>query len=134
MCGGQFKCNLLRLYGADPLKYKDQQQRVDLAAKITDVNGFVTLMRDEDDERTVMKSFPKARLPAVILHKKYLINNNLVFNLSPDNLCIECTFLKVGGEEDINFTKALFHAKDVARYVQKTLTNVVVSLLHKVVN
>ena len=47
-----------------------------------------------------------------------------------NNLCLECTFLLKGGEEDIRFTKALYRARDVATYVQKTKSNLVVSLLH----
>ena len=132
-CGGQFKCNLLREYGSEPLKGKDKEARLDLATKILDVNAGIVLKRDEQARRPIMKNFPKRKLPAVILHKKFITQNNVVKNLSSDNVCIECTFLKVGGEEDIEFTKVLFHAKDVARYVQKTMSNVVVSLVHKAI-
>ena len=101
---------------------------------IVDYTAYKTFTRDENDERIIMKNFPKKRLPAVILHKRYLIQDNLVNNKVPDNLCIECTFLKKGGDEDINCTKLLFLAKDVATYVQRTTTNLVVSLLHRAVD
>ena len=138
LCGGkghgQFNCSHLISYGAKPLNYKDLEQRQELAMNIVDYTAYKTFTRDENDERIIMKNFPKKRLPAVILHKRYLIQDNLVNNKVPDNLCIECTFLKKGGDEDINCTKLLFLAKDVATYVQRTTTNLVVSLLHRAVD
>ena len=45
-----------------------------------DVNYFKTFTREEFDERQVMKNFPTIRLPALNIHKKYLIQDNLVEN------------------------------------------------------
>ena len=116
------------------MKDKDKQARVDLATMITDVkSSFPTFVRVKKDTRQIMKNFPRSRLPAVILHKRFFTNNKLVKKHSADNLSIECTFIKVGGEENEEYKKVLFKAKDVACYVQKTSSNVVVSLLHKAV-
>ena len=77
-----------------------------------------------------MKNFPNIRLPALLIHKKYLIDDNLVEKKKASNLCLECTFLMEGGDEDIRFTKVLFKAQDVVGYIQKTVSNTIVSLLH----
>jgi len=91
--------------------------------------SFITHFRDEHDERTVMISFPKGTLTAVILHKRFMINNKVVDPDHPNNYCIECTFLLPGGEEDPRFSRVLFRVGDVAAYVTKSKSNVVVSLL-----
>ena len=127
---GKNKCPKLIMYGAMPLARMDMKVRQTLAMNILDVNYFKTFIREEFDERQVMKNFPTIRLPALIIHKKYLIEDNLVENKVSSNLCLECTFLLDGGEEDIRFTKVLFKAQDVAAYVQKTVSNTIVSLLH----
>ena len=107
------------MYGAMPLARMDMKVRQTLAMNILDVNYFKTFTREEFDERQVMKNFPTIRLPALIIHKKYLIEDNLVENKVSSNLCLECTFLLDGGEEDIRFTKVLFKTQDVAAYVKK---------------
>ena len=127
---GKNKCPKLIVYGAMPLARNDVNVRKDLAMNIMDINHFKTFTRDEFDERQVMKNFPNIRLPALIIHKKILIEENLVEKKMASNLCLECTFLMEGGEEDIRFTKVLFKAQDVAGYIQKTVSNTIVSLLH----
>ena len=52
-----------------------------------------------------MKSFPKFRLQGLIIHTIFLIKENIIPKLVTEYLCIECTFLLKGGEEDIRFTK-----------------------------
>ena len=129
---GIYKCPSLLNYGSYPLRSGDLEVRQSLASNMLDPEYFKSFTRDDDDQREIMKSFPKFRLPGVIIHKRFLISENVVPKLVTENLCIECTFLVKGGEEDIRFTKLLFSAKDVATYVQKTASNIVVSLLHLV--
>ena len=127
---GKNKCPKLILYGAMPLARNDVNVRKILAMNIMDMNHFKTFTRDAFDEREVMKNFPNIRLPALIIHKKYLIDDNLVEKKMASNICLECTFLMEGGDEDIRFTKVLFKAQDVVGYIQKIVSNTIVSLLH----
>ena len=46
------------------------------------------------------------------------------------NLCLECTFLMEGEDEDIRFATVLFKAQDVGGYIKKPVSNTIVSLLH----
>ena len=127
---GKNKCPKLILYGAMPLPDGVLNVRQTLSNNLMDVDHFKTFTRDDFDNREIMKSFPKFRLPALIIHKRYIIQENLVKKKVSSNLCLECTFLLTGGEEDFRYTKILFRAQDVAAYVQKTVSNTVVSLLH----
>ena len=129
---GIYKCPKLLNYGSYPLRSGELEVRQSLASNLLDPEYFKSFTRDDDDQREIMKSFPKYRLPGLIIHKRFLISENVVPKLVTKNLCIECTFLVKGGEEDIRFTKLLFSAKDVATYVQKTASNIVVTLLHLV--
>ena len=66
-----------------------------------------------------MKSFLRGTLPAVILHKRYMIDKNMIEPGQSDYYCIECTFLLIGGEEDLRYTLVLFRVGDVTAYVTK---------------
>ena len=129
---GIYKCPKLLHYGSFPLRQGDLEVRQTLASNMLDPDYFKSFKRDEDDQRVIMTSFPKFRLPGLIIHKRFIINENVIQKLVTEILCIECTFLVKGGEEDIRFTKNLFHVKDVGTYIQKTASNIVISLLHLV--
>ena len=129
---GIYKCPKLLHYGSYPLRQGELEVRQTLASNMLDPDYFQSMKRDDDDQRVIMTSFPKYRLPGLIIHKRFIIKENVIPKLVTENLCIECTFLVKGGEEDIRFTKNLFHVKDVSTYIQKTASNIVVSLLHLV--
>ena len=119
------------MHGFLPLPDGDLEIRQTLATNLLDPEYYPTHTYGEFDGREIMKSFPKFRLPGLIIHKRFVINENIVQKMVPGNLCIECKFLVKGGKEDLRYTKALFRAKDVATYVQKTKSNLIVSLLHR---
>ena len=103
--------------------------RQQLSINLAQPASFTTHHRNENDKQIVMQSFPRARLPAVILHKRYLIDKDLVDPDNHENYGIECTFLLVGGEEDPRYTLQLFKVGDVATYLVRNQANVVISLL-----
>ena len=55
--------------------------------------------------------------PCVIIHKRDMIDNNVVNPKAPDHICVECTLLEPGGKEHIWITLALFKVRDVAVYL-----------------
>ena len=68
-------------------------------------------------------------------HRKFKRTKMLAYGTSPlvitpDNICDEYVFLKPRGEDDINFTLAVFKVRDVAAYLTKTKSNLVMFLLH----
>ena len=128
-CGGQFVCQKLRLYGGLPLKRLNKFVRQQLQSNLAKKSSFQSLFRNEGDERSIMNSFPRGTLPAVILHRRYMIDKNMIEPDQSDNYCIECTFLLIGGEEDPRYTRVLFRVGDVGAYVTKNQLNVVLSLL-----
>ena len=54
--------------------------------------------------RNIMTDFPGKRL-AIVIHKRYRINNDNSLQLHPDNICIECTLIRVGCIEHELFIK-----------------------------
>ena len=95
---------------------------------LSQINKFSVHKRHHEDTREVLKSMPN-KIPALIIHKRCLINTGLGVPMVPENFCLECTFLKDGGIEDIRYTTVLCRINDVITYLTKSKTNVVVSLL-----
>ena len=118
-CGGQFVCQKLILYSGLPLKGKNKFVRQQLSSNLIKKSSFQTFFWNEGDERSIMKSFPRGTLLAVILHKRYMIDKNMIEPGQSDYYCIECTFLLIGGEEDSRYTLVLFRVGGVAAYVTK---------------
>ena len=128
-CGGRFVCQKLRLYGGLPLKGKNKNFRQQLSSNLIKKSSFRIFFRNKGDERSIMKSFPRGTLPAVILHRRYMIDKHMIEPDQSDNYCIECKILLIGGKEDPRYTLVLFRVGDVAAYVTKNQLNVVLSLL-----
>ena len=63
---GKNRCPKLILYGAMPLPDGVLNVRQTLSNNLMDVDHFKTFTRDDFDNREIMKSFPKFRLPACI--------------------------------------------------------------------
>lgn len=83
------------------------------------IEGYIIHKRHKVDDREFLKNFPPHRLPGLIIHKMYRINDEIEPKLSKDNICIECTFIKDGGLEDVKYAQVLFHAQIVASYLIK---------------
>ena len=128
---GQYKCVKLLAYGCLPLEKGNETIRQQLSQDLSQNETFLTMKRTSDDNRTILKSLPRGNMAALILHRRLLINENLVDPVQPNNYCVECTILVDGGEEDPRYRLVLFRIGDVSAYVTKSKTNLVVSLLDK---
>jgi len=128
---GQYKCVKLLAYGCLPLEKGNETIRQQLSQDLSQNETFLTMKRTSDDNRTILKSLPRGNMAALILHRRLLINENLVDPVQPNNYCVECTILVDGGEEDSRYRLVLFKIGDVSAYVTKSKTNLVVSLLDK---
>ena len=89
---GKNQCPKLTLYGPMPLQDGDMEIRQKLGNNMMDVEHFKTLTRDEFDDREVMDFFPKFCLPTLIIHKRYLIQANVVKNKSSNKMCLTIEF------------------------------------------
>jgi len=109
----------------------DVQIRQQLQTDLCQIHTFSVSIRNVDDKRIIMNSFSRNKLPSLILHIRYLIDNTLVNPYVVNNMCVECTLLLPGGYEDTRFTLVLFHTSDVAAYLTRNKANLVVSLLRR---
>ena len=96
------------------------------------MNTFGISIRCADDDRVIMKSFPKSRVPGLIIHRRLLTDNSLVKPNVVSNMCVECTLLLQGGGEDERYTLVLFQVGHVGSYVNRNKMNLIVSLLKRV--
>ena len=69
------------------------------------------------------------KIKAIILCKKYIIENNLSNVSQHDNVCIECILLVDYGRVINKYNKALFAKNCVIRHIGKSKINLVVDNL-----
>jgi hypothetical protein len=120
------KCPTLLQYGVAPLVDKDDQSRSKLQAELT-APVFITSSRDLTDERTVFTTLPQG-IGALIIFKRFFIQN-LLPNDQLGNYCVECTIHTNNGDVHDRYNRSLFVVACVAKYVVKSTTNRIVSLL-----
>ena len=84
--------------------------------------------RDDNDKRLVYVELPR-KIKAIIVHKKYIIEQNLSNISQHDNVCVECTLLGDYGNVIDKYNKALFTKHCVTRHIGKSKNNLVVDNL-----
>ena len=91
-------------------------------------NHVLCYKRGEHDKRLVYVEVPR-KVKAIILHKKYIIEENLSLLSQHVNVCIECTLLGDFGKVIDNYSKALFTNLCIIRHVGRSKNNLVVDNL-----
>ena len=61
----------------------------------------------------------KRIIPPLIMHRRLLITTEINNPISYNNLCIEYTFLKEGGEINQNREIRLYHVRDMVSYITR---------------
>ena len=92
---GKNECPCLNRFGK-PLASKDSRSRQDLAMHLIDPTFYPNHYRTEGDKRIVFDNMPKI-IPALVIHKRYIIDQNITNVTCASNLCCECTLLREGG-------------------------------------
>jgi hypothetical protein len=120
-------CPTLLQHGVPPLQQKDSKSRTKLQAELTAVGGIVTYTRDVDDKRTLYTTLPRG-IGAIFIFKRLYVKN-INEKEHHENYCVECTIYKVGGEEHELYSRSLFLVSCIAKYVVRSSTNFIISLL-----
>ena len=66
------------------------------------------------------------KIKAIIVSKKYVLEDSISHMSPHDNVCIECTLLGDLGIPMLNYTDALFKKHCVTRFIGKSKQNLVV--------
>ena len=123
------KCPILHQHGVAPLPRGDLKSRTQLQADLTSSGRIITLSRDSTDDRTVYNSLPTG-VAAIFIFKRFYVNNlNQNEHEYVDNYCVECTLLKVGGEQHGDYNCSLFFVSCVATHVVKSQSNWIISMV-----
>ena len=125
----QYECyEFKRVYGVTPVAKSDSTARDNIVKSLLQVNKHPIYNRNDDDERIVMKELPK-RMAALVIHRKYKVDDNNMSQTYQDNICIECSVVKEGLiPHDLN-TRQLCEPTAVSRYIMKSKSNIVGSQL-----
>jgi hypothetical protein len=70
---------------------------------------------------------------ALIIFKRYFIDHTLDAHKFTGNYCVECMILHKGRQEYHHYTNVMFAVGCVALYVGRSKTNIVISLLKKLI-
>jgi hypothetical protein len=113
------KCiKLLQEFGKFPVPLIDTSQRNKIAHSLNSdqLSGTPVFYRSFYDERLICKEFPK-NVKCLVIHQKFLINQNVTTVSIENNVCVECTIIRNNYEIDSNERKMLFEPATVLRYV-----------------
>ena len=107
----------------------NQEIRDKLVTLISNVDNHVICHnRNSDDTIIVYNEFPK-RIKALVVIKKFIMEDDVQHRSPHDNVYLECTLLGDLGEPMENYTEALFNKHCVMRYIRKSKNNLVVDNL-----
>ena len=128
----RWTCAILQSYEKVPgriLPKGNQELRDKLVTLISNVDNHVICHnRNSDDARVVYDEFPK-KIKALIVIKKFIMEDDVQHRSPHDNVCLECTLLGDLGEPMAMYTEALFKKHCVMRYIGKSKNNLVVDNL-----
>jgi hypothetical protein len=128
------KCPSLHQHGVSPLPRGDLKCRTQLQADLTSGGRILTSTRDPTDHRTVFTSLPTG-VGAIFIFKRFYVNNlNQNEQEYVDNYCVECTILKVGGDQHGEYNRSLFLVSCVATHIVKSQSNWIISMLQYTTN
>ena len=128
----RWTCTILKGYEKVPgriLIKGNQESRDKLINLIATVDNHVLCHnRSEEDKRFIYDELPR-KIKAIVLCKKYIIENNLSNISQHDNVCIECILLGDYGKAIDKYNKALFTKNCVIRHIGRSKNNLVVDNL-----
>jgi hypothetical protein len=123
------KCPTLHQFGVPPLTRGDLKCRTQLQADLTSGGRILTSTRETTDHRTVFTSLPTG-VGAIFIFRRFYVNNlNQNEQEYVDNYCVECTLLKVGGDQHGEYNRSLFLVSCVATHIVKSQSNWIISML-----
>ena len=82
----------------------------------------------EDDERIVFRELP-TKVKALVIYKKYYIQNELSTLSKHENICVECTLLGEKGRSMLDYENALFGKNPIRRHIGNSNYNLIVDNL-----
>jgi hypothetical protein len=121
---GKNSCPCLLIYG-NPLPSCNLGSRQQLVMQLSDIDSFQTIYRDDNDTRTILLNM-QAVIPALIIHRRMVIDKNIAKPISTYNFCCECTLLMDGGSPNESQKKVLYHVKDINTYLTRNQDNLIV--------
>ena len=106
-----------------------QESRDKLISLISTVDNHVICHnRSNEDKRIIYHQFP-SKIKALIVDKKFIIEDTSSHISPHENVCIECTLLGDLGVPIANYSGVLFTKNSVIRHIARSRNNLVVDNL-----
>ena len=121
---GRWNCAKLRAYDGTILPKNDEKARQKFGALIIRANNGIVELRETSDKRVVMETIPK-KVRALVVHRKINIKDNAFGTLDDDNVAIEVTLLREGGDPFEDYKEALFRPFCVYKWITHNKSSLV---------
>ena len=109
---------------------KDLEMRESLFNDISRTTNFIK-QRPKDCTKIVLPTIPK-KIRALQIHNKFFIQNTEILSqIDVSNVCVECTILNDGGQNNPDYTQLLFCPTQVSKFVTNSASNLICSWLDK---
>ena len=125
-CGrSQFECpRITEVYNCVTLKNGCPIVREQLCIRLSNVSAMPIYPRESSDNRVIMTKCPK-KMKALVIHRRLAIAVTVMEEQLPTNICIECTFLGLGGVPNPDLTLQLFSVGTIMRYIGNSAYNLI---------
>ena len=125
-CGrSQFECpKITDVYSCVTLKNGCSIVRQQLSMRLSNITAMPIYPRDASDRREILTKCPQ-QMKALVLHRRLAIALLVTGDQLPTNICIECTFLGLGGVPNPDLTLQLFSVGAIIKYILKSDTNLI---------
>ena len=126
-CSGhsQNECpQITQVYNCLTLKNGCAIVRQQFCMRLCNVTAMPIYPRECSDQRVVYTKCPK-KMKALILHRRLAIAITVMEEQLPTNICIECTFLGIGGVPNPDLTLKLFSVGVIVSYILNSATNLI---------
>ena len=125
----QWSCKKLKEYGGTIIVKNSKLAREKVGSRIMLPQSGIVEERENSDNRSVLLTIPKKGVKALVIHRKLVINKNVMMTLDFDNVAIEVTLLGDGGYPKSNYEKVLFTPSAVNTWVTFSQNRLFTSLI-----
>jgi hypothetical protein len=126
-------CERITRFGVPMLPKNNDKVRNRLSCNLSNVSRYALEKRGDTDTRTVFQELPAYKeITGIVIHRRYLVNSNLLEVNIAENICLECTIITEQGSDHPNYTKQLFNIECMSADIIRNKTNIIMVQLDEV--
>jgi hypothetical protein len=126
-------CERITRFGVPMLAKNNEKVRSRLSCNLSNVSCYALEKRPDTDSRMAFQEPPAlSEIKGLVLHRRCLVNSQLVEANIPENMCLECAITTELGSDHPHCTKQLFSIECMCAHVVRNKNNVTLVQLDEV--